>query len=400
MENLKQKVYSFIYNIEIKSIYKRKIRWKLILLIAAVLIGLSSLWYTRLLVKKISDEERKKVELWANATKQLAHQNEGDGDVTFLFDVIKNNETVPVILTDENKNIITFRNLDSIKALDPEYLKAQLEVMKRHNNPIDIELLQGQKNYIFYKDSFLLTQLKYFPYVQLGIISLFIMVSYLAFSISRRAEQNQVWVGLSKETAHQLGTPISSLLAWIEYLKANHKDDKNILEFEKDVKRLELITERFSKIGSAPVLLQENIVEALENSVKYIKNRSPETVKFDIKYKEGQIIIAKINKPLFDWVVENLCKNAIDAMSGEGSILFSISSENDFINIDVTDSGKGMHRSKFKTIFKPGYTTKARGWGLGLSLSKRIIENYHAGQIFVKDSEINKGTTFSIVLHK
>lgn len=382
------------------NIYTRKIKWKLLLLIAAMLIGVSSLWYTRQLVGKISVEERKKVELWANGTKQLAQGMGNEGDVTFLFEVIRNNETVPVILTDESHHIISYRNIDSVQANEPHYLEKQLSVMQRQHDPIEIELFAGQKNLIFYKDSFLLTQLKYFPYIQLGIISLFILVSYLAFSSSRKAEQNQVWVGMAKETAHQLGTPISSLIAWVEYLRAKHETDKNIDELEKDVKRLELITERFSKIGSEPILLSENVVEALESSVKYIKHRTSEKVKFEFNFDECNDVKAKINKSLFDWVIENICKNAVDAMSGEGTLKFSVIDNQENISIDITDTGKGLHKSKFKTVFKPGYTTKARGWGLGLSLTKRIIENYHSGQIFVKESEIDKGTTFRIVLRK
>jgi len=366
----------------------------------AVIIGLSSLWYTDYIVTQISVEERAKVELWANGTKYIANNIESDGDFSFLFDIIRNNETVPAILTDQNDNIISDRNLDSAQTNNEEYMKEQLIIMKSQHQPIEIELYEGQKNYIYYKDSFLLTQLKYYPFIQLAVISLFIMVSYFAMSASRIAEQNQVWVGMAKETAHQLGTPLSSLMALLENFKSKIGTDENVEELEKDVNRLELITERFSKIGSAPNLQDENAVEVVENSIRYLKGRTSDTVKFNVISANSEPIYAKINIPLFDWVMENLCKNAIDAINGTGTININISESPKNVFIDVQDSGKGIPKIKVKTIFKPGFTTKARGWGLGLSLAKRIIENYHSGEIYVKESEINKGTTFRIELNR
>jgi two-component system, sporulation sensor kinase D len=322
------------------------------------------------------------------------------GDISFVFEVIKNNTTVPVILTNEKNEIISFRNLDSLKASDPEYLRMQLKKMSQQRPPIIIALLNGQKNYIYYKDSTLLTQLRYYPFFQLAVIGLFLFVSYLAFNASRNAEQNQVWIGMAKETAHQLGTPISSLRAWIELLKMKGSDKGYHPEIEKDLERLQTIADRFSKIGSAPKLKEHNLLIVLEHAIDYIKNRTSEKVKFRISSSlDESSIEVPLNIPLFEWVVENLFKNAIDAMNGAGNISVHISNMKDMVYIDISDTGKGIPKSKFKTIFKPGYTTKSRGWGLGLTLVKRIVEDYHAGQIFVKQSEINKGTTFRIILH-
>jgi len=384
------------------NVYNKKQEWKLILLIVAIIIGAASLWYTNDLVKSLSREERKKVELWAEGTKQLANINENaNQDFSFIFEVIKNNETVPVILTDEKDNIISARNLDSLKANDEAYLQKQLEIMKLSHEPIVIELVDGHRNFIYYKDSTILSQLSYYPFIQLGVIFLFIFVSYLAFSSSRKAEQNQVWVGMSKETAHQLGTPISSLMAWVEILKQEKEiSPEMIIEVQKDIKRLETITERFSKIGSTPILLPTDIIEVLNNSVNYIRTRSSNRVSITVNQQNQDKIFVPVNIALFEWVIENLCKNAIDAMGGNGSIAISIIDSIQVLYIDIKDTGKGISKSKYKTIFQPGYTTKKRGWGLGLSLSKRIIESYHEGKIFVKNSEVNNGTTFRIMLKK
>jgi anti-sigma regulatory factor (Ser/Thr protein kinase) len=382
------------------NIYTRKQRWKLILLVAALLIGIGSLWYTNQLVRKLSEEEKKKVELWAEATRQLSDVNTQPGDISFALSVLTNNTTVPVILTDEKKQVITSRNLDSIHAEDPVFLKEQIVVMKKQHEPIEIVFAGTQKNFIYYKDSYLLTQLRYYPFFQLAVIGLFLIVSYIAFSTSRNAEQNQVWVGMAKETAHQLGTPLSSLMAWLEYLKSQSHPDEHLTEIEKDITRLNTITERFSKIGSAPILKKENLTEVLQSSVSYIKSRASSHINFELINAQSYDVEAPINVALFEWVLENIFKNAIDAMSGEGTITIRITDQQQFAYIDITDSGKGIHKSKYKTVFKPGYTNKSRGWGLGLSLSKRIVEEYHAGQIFVKSSELSKGTTFRIVLKK
>jgi len=370
------------------------------LLFIALIIGISSFVITNNLTKKLSIEERKKVELWALGMRQLSSLDNEEKDYTFILEVIKNNETVPVILTDKEGQIISSRNLDVNKENDAKYLAKQLEKMKKDNDPIEIILLDGNKNFIYYKESILLTRLFYFPIIQFGVILLFLFVSYLAFSSSRKAEQNQVWVGMSKETAHQLGTPTSSLLASLELLKLKNVDNKIVTEFEKDVHRLEIITERFSKIGSKPKLTKQDVLGVLTNAVKYIKARSSQKVNFNFNFSENDKILLPFNNSLFEWVIENLCKNAIDSMEGQGNITINIDDRIQYLFIDIIDDGKGIAKSKYKTIFQPGYTTKQRGWGLGLSLSKRIIEIYHEGKIFVNFSEIDKGTNMRIVLKK
>lgn len=383
------------------NIYTRKQRWKLLLLIAAIIIGTGSLLYTNRLAGELAEEERKRVELWAEAIQHISDLSTEAADISFAASVVTNNTTIPMILFD-GTSVISFRNLDSLKAInDPEYLKKEMTFMRELHEPLEITFGEDhQKNYIYYKDSYLLTQLKYYPLIQLGVIGLFLFVSYFAFSSSRKAEQNQVWVGMAKETAHQLGTPLSSLMAWLEYLKTKPQPDEHLAEIEKDLIRLNTITERFSKIGSAPALQKESLLNVLQNSVNYIKTRTSSKVAFDIVNQQNYDVEAPLNVPLFEWVLENVFKNAIDAMSGQGSITIKITDQHQFAYIDITDTGKGIPKSKYKTVFKPGYTSKSRGWGLGLSLSKRIVEEYHNGQIFVKSSEANKGTTFRIVLKK
>ncbi len=380
------------------NIYTQKQRWKLLLLIAALLIGAASLWYTNKLVKKLSIEERKKIELWAEATRRLSDVTQENSDLNFLSSVINNNNTIPVIWATDSFKVISYRNLDSLKSLDPKFLEKQVDIMLKEHPPIEIKI--GQlRQYILYKDSDLLNRLRYYPFFQLAVITLFLFVSYLAFSTSRKAEQNQVWVGMAKETAHQLGTPLSSLVAWLEFLKMKGMSLEYTSEIEKDVNRLQTITERFSKIGAAPALTKVNVYDVLKHSVEYIRTRSSDKAVFEIKEPAVEIF-APLNVPLFDWVIENILKNALDAMSGVGKIQVNITDQQQYVYIDICDSGKGIPKSSYRTIFKPGYTTKKRGWGLGLSLSKRIIEEYHDGQIFVKSSDINKGTTFRIVLNK
>lgn len=382
------------------NIYTRKQRWKLFLLIVAIGIGVGSLLYTHRLVNRLSEEERKKVELWAEATRQISDISSEPGDISFALSVLTDNTTVPVILTDAANTIISTRNLDSLLLKDSLYLASELREMQEQHAPIEIEFAANQKNYIYYKDSFLLTQLRYYPFFQLAVITLFLLVSYLAFSSSRKAEQNQVWVGMAKETAHQLGTPLSSLMAWLEYLKSKPQPDEHVQEIEKDIIRLNTITERFSKIGAAPSLKKENLTTVMQNSMDYVRTRTSSKVRFTLDNKQHFDVEAPLNVPLFEWVLENLFKNAIDAMVGEGAITVSIMDQQQFVYIDIADTGKGIPKSKYKTVFKPGYTSKSRGWGLGLSLSKRIVEEYHGGQIFVKSSELNKGTVFRIVLKK
>jgi nitrogen-specific signal transduction histidine kinase len=381
------------------NIYTKKLRWKLLLFVSAVIIGVSSLWYTSKLVRKLAVEERKKVELWAEAQSKITNEELSDENLSFYVKVLQNNEKVPVILVDKDDNIITHRNLNTKKTDNQRYLNRKLSQMKEINKPIEIILSENEKQYLYYSKSIILIKLTYYPYVQLGVILLFIMVSYFAFSYSRKAEQNQVWVGLSKETAHQLGTPISSLLAWLEMMKLKSSDKDMLVELEKDIKRLEKITGRFSKIGSRPLLKKENIQKIITTAINYLKSRSSEKITFKLNMPTEELMIP-INASLFEWVIENVCKNAIDAVNGTGEIELSITDHTQVIYIDITDSGKGISKTKFKTIFKPGYTTKERGWGLGLSLTKRIIEEYHDGKIFVSESEIGKGTVIRIVLRK
>jgi signal transduction histidine kinase len=380
-------------------LYEQKKWWKRSLAVIALCIGIFSIWYTTKLVKQLSIEEEKKIKLWANATQSMA---KGEGNLDFLLDIVTGNETIPIILTDGNNKIISYRNIDSIKAKDAAYLNDQLLEMKSQHEPIKIvyDTDNDFYNLLFYKNSIILTQLKAYPAIQLALIGFFAIMSYLALSSSRRAEQNQVWVGMSKETAHQLGTPISSLNEWINLLRETPKEEQAYLldELQNDTKRLELITERFSKIGSEPVLKEENMDLVVEKSMQYMKTRVSSLVNIHINIaKPGNW--AKINVPLFDWVLENLCKNAIDAMNGKGELNINISQDAKFVYIDIHDTGKGIPKSKFNTVFKPGFTTKKRGWGLGLSLVKRIVEGYHKGKIFVRNSEAGKGTTFRIMLH-
>ncbi len=382
------------------NIYTRRLRWKYFLLSVAVLIGVSSLWYTNKLVKRLSDEERKKVELWADATTQIVNTEIQGKYLEFVFKVIEYNTTVPVIVVDSSDNILFYNNLDSVKVKkNKKYIKRKLARMKQANPPIIIKISDDFSEYLYYDKSTLLTSLTYYPYVQLGVILLFILTSYFAFSSSRKAEQNQVWVGLSKETAHQLGTPISSLLAWLEMMKSKSDEKDLINELEKDINRLEKITERFSKIGSKPILKKQEVQPVITAVINYLKTRTSDKVRFNTRLPSEELV-APLNAPLFEWVIENVCKNAIDAIEGNGEITLTLTDHIQVLYIDISDTGKGIPKSKFKTIFKPGFTTKERGWGLGLSLTKRIIEEYHEGKIFVHSSDIGKGTQVRIVLKK
>ncbi|MDD3685627.1 MAG: HAMP domain-containing sensor histidine kinase [Bacteroidales bacterium] len=383
------------------KIYRKKRQWKFLLVLFAILIGGLSLWYTNNLMEKLSLEEHKRIELWAQATQELIN-SDPEQDVSFLFEVLRNNETIPVILVDMEDNVISYRNLDTIKMEEAEYRKNKLEEFKNNNKEhFVIKTDDGTElNKIYYSDSNLLRKLHYYPYFQLGIVFLFILVSYFAFSVSRRAEQDQVWLGMSKETAHQLGTPISSLMAWLEILRETRNDPVLIEELEKDIRRLEKITARFSKIGSQPQLESQNLFEVLNNSVNYIKSRVPKTIEITTVFPENETIFIPINSELFEWVIENICKNAVDAIGEKGKIIVSAGSSQGSVFIDISDNGKGIPKAHHKTVFNPGYTTKNRGWGLGLSLAKRIVEQYHRGKVFVKHSEPGIGTTFRIVFRK
>ena len=498
------------------NIYTKKRNWKWVLFILAIFIVCASIFFTNILVRKIASDERQKIKTWAGAIQQraqlisvtedffnkikieerkrvesfaiayrkLATTSGLESDNTYDIEIISQNTTIPVILTDENKNINSYRNInlkpgtkklegkllkdfsvyppiivnyavkDSIyiyykesklytalkvnlnelvrgffseiansasvpviitdknkkviesgnlpksRLNDPLYLQHLIAEMTAENEPIIIEI-SGGIQYVFYKDSWLLTQLRYYPLIIFIAIGFFLFIAYLLFSVARKAEQNQVWVGLAKETAHQLGTPLSSLMAWVELLKMQQNiSEDTIIEMEKDVDRLQTVAERFSKIGSKAALTKTNLTELIYNSIDYLKTRTSQNVRYYILTPREVQIFAPINQQLFEWVIENLCRNAVDAMAGKGSITINIADEGKTVTLDFTDTGKGIPKSKFKTIFNPGYTSKKRGWGLGLSLSERIITNYHSGKIFVKSSIIDKGTTFRIILKK
>jgi len=383
------------------NIYKHKTLWKSGLLTFAVIIGLFSLLYTNNLVRQLKAEERKKVEIWAEATRQMIFTTDTSSqNLDFLYTIIVSNTTIPVILTDGNDSIISANNFDSTRINDTGYLINRLKKIKEKNEPIIAEFGGGIVNRIYYDDSIILKQLIYYPYVQLGIIILFIGVSYFAFSASRKAEQNQVWVGMSKETAHQLGTPTSSLAGWIEVLQLKYPELDISAEMALDISRLEKITERFSKIGSRPDLNDENIIEIIDQTVNYLRSRASSKTVFNIEFPSAREISVPVNASLLSWVIENVCKNAVDATEGAGEITVKISESGDNAIIDICDNGKGIPKSAQKKIFSPGYTTKARGWGLGLSLARRIIEEYHNGKIFVRSSEPGLGTCIRIMIKK
>ena len=380
--------------------YERKYRLKLILVLVAMVIVAATLLYTNNLATKLAEEERQKVTQIADVYHYIATANDNT-DFRFFIELIQANKTVPIISTDNDDNIVAFLNIDSAKvAKDTTYLKKRLEEMKDFAEPIKLELSAGIYQYVYYQHSDLYQQLLYYPYVQLMIIAAFLIVAYTLFNIARRSEQNRVWVGMAKETAHQLGTPISSLAAWVEYLENIPELDgrKHVMEeMDKDVQRLVLIADRFSKVGSQPDLQPCHLGDELARSIDYIKRRSSQKAVFNFEQSDSDIIV-NMNVILFNWVIENLLKNALDAMEGVGEITVEIRTENDQAIIDISDTGKGIPRSKQKTVFEPRYSTKKRGWGLGLTLAKRIVESYHKGKIFVKTSIPGKGTTFRIQL--
>ena len=381
--------------INLNKFYDFSRHFKMVFIVIGAAIVVASTLFTNRLAKALSEEEKKKIEIWAEATRQLM-SDEG-GNIEFTLSIIEDNTTIPVIIVDENDQLLDSRNLNVPSNADEAFYKREIARLKNIHKAIEIDL-GDTAQYIYYDDSLLLKQLYYFPFIQFGVIIVFLLIAYFAFSGTKKAEQNRVWVGLSKETAHQLGTPISSLLAWVDLLKARHEEDKMIGEMAKDVNRLRIIAERFSKIGSAPDLQLVSLNETLHNAVQYMSNRTSQKVSINCRIDEEHPLFVKLNVPLFEWVIENLCKNAIDAMDGVGKIDIEVAKSENNIIIDVTDNGKGIEKNKFKTIFSPGFTTKKRGWGLGLSLVKRIVEEYHQGKIFVKSSEINVGTTFRIIL--
>lgn len=381
------------------ELYNNKNSWKFLLLAVAVLIAIGTLWYTETFLKELRKEEAKRAKIWAEAMRILVNSND-ETQLSFALEVVAQNTTIPIIMTDKDTVIVQDRNIKVPKIGSEAYLQRELRRMANENEAIVVELGNGEKNLIFYRDSSILTQLRIYPMVLLGVIGLFIMVAYMAFSNVRKSEQNRVWTGMAKETAHQIGTPLSSLMGWIEILRGQQTDAAILEEMEKDVDRLQTITDRFSKIGSKPQLKQVDISEATENALDYMNRRS--STRINISYqntlKTPQII--PLNVQLYGWVIENLVRNAIDSIEGKGKIKVTLSDALTNVQLEVTDSGKGISPRMTKAIFRPGFTTKTRGWGLGLSLAKRIIEEYHKGKIFVHKSTIGKGTTFRILLPK
>ena len=375
---------------------------KIVLVVMAVVIALLSLGVSHYLVRDLSHEEEQKMEVWAEAMRTLNEATE-ETDLNLVLTVINGNNTIPVIVVDKDGAVQTFRNVEIPVSVDTlAFLETMAQDMIGSKEPIRILLDENNVNdyiEICYDESLLLKRLASYPYVQLGVVLIFVVVAIFALLSSKKAEQNKVWVGLSKETAHQLGTPISSLMAWTEILRDKYADDELIPEMSKDVNRLQIIAERFSKIGSMPEPKEESLNEVLGRVVDYVERRTSNKVQI-VRNIPSDNIVVRINASLFEWVIENLCKNSIDAMDGQGMITLSVQETDKKVLIDVEDTGKGISKSHYKSVFTPGFTTKKRGWGLGLSLAKRIVEEYHRGRIYVKSSELNKGTIFRIELKK
>ncbi|MFL1684816.1 MULTISPECIES: sensor histidine kinase [Bacteroidales] len=381
-----------------QNIYDTRQKIKTIFLLISVILVGGFLYVSNKLVHDLSIEERNKMEIWADATRAVASEDM-NMDMGLILKIIQSNTSIPVIIADENDIIKQTLNIKIPQDNPDKFLEKKLQDFKKGSNIIEIYLDKNTKQYLYYDDSILLKRLSYYPHVQLGVMILFILIAYLALMSSKKAEQNKVWVGLSKETAHQLGTPISSLMAWMDLLELNGVDKGLLADMGKDIKRLSIIAERFSKIGSKPEMDFVYVNEVLTNATEYMRRRVSNKVKITTHVPE-EAVGAMMCLPLVEWVIENLCKNAIDAMDGQGSIDIYLKIDAQKCYIDVKDTGKGISRKHFKTVFNPGYTTKKRGWGLGLTLVKRIIEEYHDGKIYVKESEVNKGTTFRIELKK
>ena len=377
---------------------RQYLNWKTYLAVIALFIVGASLYYTSQLAQKLAAEEKKKVEELAGALKTLI-KSDNIQETAFASNIIAQNTTIPLIITDDKGRITDSKNIDTLNGINAhKRVEEKLAEFKKTHEPIIADYGTG-KDYIYYGESYLLTQLRYFPYVQLGIIILFLAVVLLALSAANRNLQNQVWVGLSKETAHQLGTPLSSIEAWLELLRENEANLDAVTEMQKDLDRLKLVADRFGKVGSAPQLEEQNLITRLEDIVAYMQRRSPAKVNIAL-HSELKEVSVNISGPLFDWVMENLIRNALDAMDGKGKIDVTVTNTPQQVWIDVQDTGKGIPGHQVKNVFTPGFTTKKRGWGLGLSLSRRIVEKYHHGSIFVKQSEVGKGTTFRIILRR
>jgi signal transduction histidine kinase len=381
------------------------LNWKTYLVLLAIVIAGISLYNANKMVAEMAVEEQKKVDIIVKAITAVAEETttgstaSSTSGFTFATQVIDDNKTIPFIITDEEENIISYTNIDSVLIRrDSNVVHQKLQAYKAQHGTIVIDYKYG-KQLLFYGDSHLLEQLRQYPLILLGIISVFVVILIVAISNAQRSIQNQVWVGMSKETAHQLGTPLSSIVAWLELLREHEPVREWVDEMEKDLERLQLIAERFSKIGSAPQLIEENLIPRLQNMVDYMQKRAPQRVNIQLAYNEDEVVVL-LSGPLFDWVIENLIRNALDAMEGKGAININVENQQRLVIIDIADTGKGIPKNKFKKVFAPGYSTKQRGWGLGLSLAKRIINKYHNGSIFVKCSEPGKGTTFRIILRR
>lgn len=380
-----------------KNIYDSRQWLKYLFIFTAILIAIASHVISDMLIKELAQEERHKMEVWAEATR-LTASKDAAVDMSLVLKILQGNTTIPVVLCNSEDSILFVKNIDLPENDIDEFKKSIVKELKSKNQ-ITIDMEDSTYQYVYYDDSIILKRLLIYPYAQLGVVFVFIVIAFLALASTKRAEQNKVWVGLSKETAHQLGTPISSLIAWLEYLKTKEIDSSLLNEMEKDIKRLETIAERFSKIGSNPNPTPVDINQSIRIALSYMSTRISSKVKVFTHLTNAPVLVL-MNDSLFAWVIENLIKNAVDAMEGHGEITLKIEDKERKVCIDVSDTGKGISKSKFKTVFHPGYTTKNRGWGLGLSLVKRIIESYHGGKIYVKNSELGKGTTFRIELKK
>lgn len=378
--------------------YGRKNLWKFLLLLFAILIGAATLFYTESFLAELRQEEVKKANQWATAM-QIIQRADNETDLTLPTLIIQSNQTIPVILTNAQDSIITAKNFQHPRASDRSWLEEQLQEMKAAGQYIEVNYAPQQRNFLYYQNSNLLRKLRLYPIVLLVVISLFVLIAYLAFSGARKAEQNRIWNGLAKETAHQIGTPLSSLMGWLELLKQHKVNQEIAEEMDQDIRRLETITNRFSKIGSKPSREKTELGAATAKAVSYLQSRSPNRIRLELE-QPSESYYVRLNLPLFEWVVENLVRNAIDAIEREGFIRLHLEGNEKHVRLEVQDNGRGIPSSRLKAIFRPGYSTKKRGWGLGLSLAKRIVEDYHHGRIFVAQSQTGQGTTFRIQLRR
>ena len=381
------------------NLYDVRQKLKIAFLAVSLLLVALFLIISNRLVEDLSTEEHNKMEIWAEATRSAA-SNVTNVDMNLILKILQSNTTIPIIIADDQGQVLQTHNLEIPNRHGEQFLQKKLQSLRDKEQVIEIYIDNDTSQYLYYDDSTLLKRLSYFPYIQLGVMILFLVIAYVALMSSKKAEQNKVWVGLSKETAHQLGTPLSSLMAWLDMLESQGTDPEIIDDMGKDVQRLSTIAERFSKIGSQPEREPADVKEGIDTAVDYMQHRISGKVHITMHTPEEKLEPQPLCRPLIEWVFENLCKNAIDAMDGEGNIDITLTHDESRYYIDVKDTGKGIARNRFKTIFHPGYTTKRRGWGLGLTLVKRIIEEYHNGRIYVKESEIGKGTTFRIEMKR